>query len=110
LSITSEVQVLGKLFNYLPLAFRFFPGSGPVQVLHPWMFPRMIVHTQSNQVAGTMIAAIFDRLFVMYVENPCRDVPATLTATIVVTAPDVSANDFHSPVVIVAHAGLHGQR
>jgi hypothetical protein len=26
----------------------------------------------------------------------------------VVTASDVFANDLHSPVVVIAHAGLHG--
>jgi len=72
------------------------------------MFPRMVIHAQGFQIAGIMVAAILNRLFVMYVEYPCRDVSTAAPATILVTAPDVSANDLHSPVVVIAHAGLHG--
>jgi hypothetical protein len=72
------------------------------------MFPCVIVNAQGNQVARVVIAAILDKLFVMNIEYPCRNMSATYAATIVVTASDVFANDLHSPVVVIAHAGLHG--
>jgi len=61
----------GNPRNYLSLAFRLFPGFGPVQILHPWMFPRVIVYAQGFQISRVVIAAILDKLFVMYVEYPC---------------------------------------
>jgi uncharacterized membrane protein YjjB (DUF3815 family) len=107
--ITSCIQVLGKLFTYLPLAFRFFPGFGPVQVLHPWMFLCVVFNAQGNQVAWAVVASLVDFNAVMNVEYPRRDVSATFAATIVVTASDVFANDLHSPIFVITHARLHGK-
>jgi hypothetical protein len=74
------------------------------------MFPRVIVHAQSNQVAGAVIAPLVNFNAMVNIKNPCGNVPATLAAAILVTAPDVLANDLHSPVIVIAYTGFHGQR